>query len=179
MLWRLPPIPRTEAELVCLARSGQLNFDALIYTLLLGRVFSSIGVLEQTTVTLTSMAFDSQPWRNIERRKQLTFGRLVSELERDAKKNRGIQYLLGLGRLRNYLVHNYFWEAPFPGDLHEHIYMREDTFDFLEKSANHFHRANLLLGRIFVDAGLLQYADEGRMIVTRSDFWDRINILDE
>ena len=74
--------------------------------------------------------------------------------------------------LRNFFVHDFFWQYPLPGDLSETPDDAEPIQDFLYKSLSHFIRAETLTEKLFIDVGILSYWGEGQRIVIRKDFID-------
>ena len=174
---RFPPVSREDlAELVDKSEQDRL---AALYTLQIGRLFCSIGLLEQATVTQLSMFVshtdeDTKHWRSEhDKLRKSTFGQLVSRMERHGIAGRSLTYLKKLNALRNNVVHGLFWDFPFPGDPDIDQAWLTSAIDHLERIQLHFRFAEVHLSNFLIRSGCLDFVDlgEGVRLVGPKGSW--------
>ena len=152
---RFPPISKNDIE--ALLERGEYDTFALTYTLQIGRLICSVGLLEQTTVTLLALHYSHEGgWLNKHSKlKGSTFGQLVTECGKIGVSDRRLAYLKKINLLRNYVVHGLFSDFPFPGDDQISEDWLTDTIDLLERWNIHFRFAETRLSTILIRSNLL------------------------
>lgn len=153
------------------------NFDdddavRFTYTVLLGRVFSSISMLEDSVVSALWFAnrievrgldpsfgsFDEH-MKKRDTLQQMTFGNLIKVLESNAACGADLSYLNFVKRQRDYFVHRFFIDNPAPGDLT--IHGAETVFRKLRYLEIVFWRASRRVWLVLGSNGYAQVTDLG------------------
>jgi hypothetical protein len=155
--------------------STQRNIDILrtYYCYQIGSTFVNLGLMETTIIHAMAMCDrielskalldDAPAWQHIvERHSQLqssTLGSLVAILTKHGVGQADLAYLKWVKDKRDFFVHRFFHDEPWPGDLPEGaIRVLCRRLLYLEHI---FFRAGKRIWKIFGRAGLMEYHDLG------------------
>lgn len=166
---------RTSVSTIRNFLSPQKDVDAMrvYYCYQIGSTFVNLSLMENTIVHAMAMCDaikvskalqeDAPVWqRMIEKNSQLqssTLGTLVGILSKHGIGGADLQYLKWVKEKRDFFIHRFFHDEPWPGDLSEAaIRMLCRRLLYLEVI---FCRATDRIWKIFCRAGLMEYHDLG------------------
>lgn len=166
---------RTSVSTIRNFLSPQKDVDAMrvYYCYQIGSTFVNLNLMENTIIHAMAMCDaikvskalqeDASVWqRMIEKNSQLqssTLGALVGILAKHGIGEADLQYLKWIKDKRDFFIHRFFHDEPWPGDLSEDaIRMLCRRLLYLEVI---FRRATDRIWKIFCRAGLMEYHDLG------------------
>jgi hypothetical protein len=155
--------------------SPQRNIDIMriYYCYQIGSTFVNLGLMENTIIQAMAMCDrielskalqdDAPAWQRIvERHSQLqssTLGNLIAIMSKHGIGQADLTYLKWVKDKRDFFVHRFFHDEPWPGDLSEgSIRVLCRRLLYLEHV---FNRAGNRIWKIFGRAGLMEYHDLG------------------
>lgn len=152
---------------------SDLEFSRELYVLHLGGVFTTLAIFEQTLIQSLQMpnAIKVNPGVDdgnassifLKKRELLlghTLGNLIKVLEKNGTEYKDISYLKFVKEKRDFFVHRFFSELPWPGDLN-HAY----EFDMIARTLKYleiiFGRATDRIPKILASNGFVELVDLG------------------